>query len=181
MSNSGPDIPESERLFYKLIGPQHVTGQYLGWLNDPEVNKYLEVKKENTLEELRDYVNDAVAKKICFWAVHLKENGLHIGNIKVDPINRKHSTGELGLMMGEKSEWRKGYAKEASLAVINFCFTKLNLRKITLGIVENNVGSVTLYKNIGFITEGIYQQHGLYDGVYCNVVRMAMFNPSYKH
>lgn len=181
MSNARISNPESQRLYFKPMEMEHVTVKYLSWLNDPEINKYLEVKKENTMEALKEYVSDAVNKEIFFWAIHLKENGLHIGNIKIDPVDKKNGIGEYGILMGEKGEWRKGYAKEASMAIIDFCFTKMNLRKITLGVVENNIAAVNLYKHIGFVTEGNYRKHALYDGIYCNILRMAIFNPSYRY
>ncbi|RYF89545.1 MAG: N-acetyltransferase [Chitinophagaceae bacterium] len=172
---------ESERLIYQPMAMHHATPTYLGWLNDEEVNKYLEVKKENTLEELQVYVQDALEKKIFFWAIQLKSDGKHIGNIKIDPINYKHGTGEYGIMVGDKTEWGKGYAKEASQAIIDFCFNEMNLRKITLGVVEDNVAAVELYKKLGFTIEGTYKKHALYNGVYCNIIRMALFNPAYKY
>ena len=171
---------ESERLFYKPVDMLYATDRYVSWLNDTDVNKYLEVKKENTIEELREYIQDTLQKKVFFWAIHLKENGKHIGNIKIDPINKKHGTGEYGIMMGDKDEWGKGFAKEASNAIIDFCFNRMNLRKMTLGVVEDNVPAVKLYEKIGFITEGNYKKHALYGGVYSNILRMAIFNPSYK-
>ena len=79
---------ESERLFYKPVDMLYATDRYVSWLNDTDVNKYLEVKKENTIEELREYIQDTLQKKVFFWAIHLKENGKHIGNIKIDPINK---------------------------------------------------------------------------------------------
>jgi [ribosomal protein S5]-alanine N-acetyltransferase len=172
---------ESSRLFYQPMELKYATNEYLKWLNDPEINKYLEVKKENSISELESFINDAVKKKGFFWAIHLKENGKHIGNIKIDPVNKKHGTGEYGILMGDKNEWGKGYAKEASATIINFCFNEMNLRKMTLGVVENNTAAVKLYENMGFITEGIYKMHGIYDGSYCNILRMAMFNPLYTY
>ena len=171
---------ESARLNYKPVVIQHATKDYIGWLNDAEVNKYLEVKKENTIDELKEYIQDTVEKKIFFWALHLKKNGKHIGNIKIDPINKKHGTGEYGIMIGDKNQWGKGFAKEASFAIIDFCFNKMNLRKITLGVVEDNIQAVKLYQKIGFIIEGNFKKHAVYNGVYCNILRMAIFNPSYK-
>ena len=76
--------------------------------------------------------------KIFFWAITLKESGKHIGNIKIDPISQKHERGEYGIMMGDRSEWGKGYAREASEAVIRFCFETLKLRKVTLGVLTAN-------------------------------------------
>lgn len=170
---------ESERLLYKPMSLAHATPTYLGWLNDEEVNRYLEVSKENRLEELEAYIRHSVDHKIFFWAIHLKENGKHIGNIKIDPIHKKHGTGEYGILMGDKAQWGKGYAKEASLTVIDFCFGSMNLRKMTLGVVADNLPAVKLYENMGFITEGHYQKHAMYNGKYCDVLRMALFNPDY--
>jgi RimJ/RimL family protein N-acetyltransferase len=117
-----------------------------------------------------------IANKISFWAITLKHKGLHIGNIKIDPINYKHQIGEYGILMGDKNNWGKGYAKEASQAVISFCFETLKLRKITLGVVEDNITAVKLYQSLGFEVEGKYRMHGKYDGKYCDAIRMALFN-----
>ena len=58
----------------------------------------------------------------------------------------------------------KGYAKEASIAVINFCFTKLSLRKINLGVIANNAMALSLYRSLGFIEEGRFKKHELING-----------------
>ncbi len=106
----------------------------------------------------------------------IKESNKHIGNIKIDPINYKHGYGEYGIMMGDKTEWGKGYAKEASQTIIKFCFEILNLRKIKLGVVEANIAALELYKKLEFEIEGIYKNHCIYDGVLNNIVRMSIFN-----
>jgi len=168
---------ESERLVYKPLSTDHLSQDYVDWLNDPDVNKYLETGGNYSMDMLKDYLLEVENKEILFWAIHLKTNGLHIGNIKIDPINIRHKFGEYGILMGCKSEWGKGHAKEASLRIIDFCFNTINLRKINLGVVEDNYTALNLYKTIGFITEGVYKKHGLYQGKYCNVYRMALFNP----
>ena len=108
----------------------------------------------------------------------LKKNNFHIGNVKVDPINKFHGLGEFGIMIGEKSEWGKGYAKESTITIINYCFKKIKLRKITLGVVEDNIAAFKMYEKIGFLIEGKYKNHGFYNNKYCNMIRMAIFNPN---
>ena len=80
-------------------------------------------------------------------------------------------------MMGEKSEWNKGYAQEASLGVIDFCFKNIGLRKITLEVILNNKPAVALYKKIGFQIEGIRKKQEFHDNIYCDSYIMANFNP----
>ena len=174
-------ILETPRLILKPLNMEHLTEDYVGWLNDEEVYRYLETGGNYTFAMLKDYLAEVVKKDIYFWAIHIRENDLHIGNVKIDPINQRHGWAEYGIMMGRKSEWGKGYAKEATLKVIDFCFNELQIRKITLGVVADNSSAVNLYKKLGFELEGLYKKQGLYEGKYCDVIRMAMFNPSFKY
>lgn len=173
-------ILETERLVLKPLSLQHLTQDYVDWLNDEEVYRYLETGGDYTLEMLKDYINDVIKKDIYFWGIHLKNNNMHIGNIKIDPINLKHGLAEYGIMMGRRTEWGKGYANEATVKVIDFCFQELNVRKLTLGVVEDNTAAFALYKKLGFVIEGVYKQHGFYDDKYCDTIRMALFNPFFK-
>ena len=170
----------TKRLTLKPLSLEHLSQEYVDWLNDEEVYRYLETGGNYTIEMLKHYLKDVEKKDIYFWAIHLKNNNLHIGNIKIDPVNFKHGLAEYGIMMGRRSEWGKGYAKEASNKVINFCFQKLHIRKITLGVVADNAVAVALYKKMGFVIEGVYKKHGFYDNKYCDTFRMALFNPLFE-
>lgn len=172
------EIPtiETERLLLKPMHTKFITESYLHWMNDLDVCKFLETAIPYSEVELQDFVNSMIAKKILFWAITLKHDGSHIGNIKIDPINKKHLIGEYGILMGDRNNWGKGYAKEASKSVISYCFQSLNLRKITLGVIKDNVAAVKLYESLGFEVEGIYRMHGIYCGKYCDAIRMALFN-----
>lgn len=174
-------ILKTSRLILKPLCMEHLSDDYVGWLNDKEVYRYLETGGNYNKEMLERYLKEVVEKDIYFWAIHIKENGLHIGNVKIDPINHRHGWAEYGIMMGRKSEWGKGYAKEATLKVIDFCFNKLQIRKITLGVVADNSSAVNLYKKLGFELEGVYKKQGLYEGKFCDVVRMAIFNSSFEY
>lgn len=145
-------ILESERLIYKPLSLKHLSQDYVDWLNDPEVYQYMETRGNYTLEKLREFLKKVEKNDILFWGIHLKNSLLHIGNIKIDPVNTSHGTAEYGIMMGRKSEWGKGYAKEASLTIIDYCFKKIKLCKITLGVISNNKSAINLYKKIGFET-----------------------------
>lgn len=171
-------ILETERLILEPIGRDHCTETYLNWLNDPEVYRWLETRGSQTMSMLQEYIQQQIENKTYMWAIKIKNLNKHIGNIKVDPINIKHSLGEFGILMGDKTEWGKGYAREASLEIMNYFFTKEEpLRKITLGVVEQNKAAVKLYNNLGFEVEGKYKDHVCYGDKYYSIIRMAKFNP----
>jgi RimJ/RimL family protein N-acetyltransferase len=167
---------ESERLLYEPLSLKHLSKTYVDWLNDSRVNKYLESAGGYTIEALELFLKEQEQKQILFWAILIRSSQKHIGNIKIDPIDLPNKSGEYGIMMGDTSEWGKGYAKEASINIINYCFNELKLSKITLGVLDKNKAAIKLYKNIGFESNAIINNYGVYDGETCNAIRMVKKN-----
>ncbi len=176
MNNLNLHSLETDRLILEPISSRFCTKEYVNWLNDKEVYKYLDTGGNYTLERLADYLSAYSVNPVLFWAIIVKETSSHIGNIKIDPINKKHLIGEYGILMGDRNNWGKGFAKEASKVVIDYCFDVFGLRKITLGVIKDNIAAVKLYESLGFEQEGIYRMHGIYAGKYCDSIRMALFN-----
>src|SRR5205085_6708203 len=87
-----------------------------------------------------------------FFAIIEKSTGEHIGNIKIDSTVNPfwdHLVGEVGLLIGEKSCWGKGYGSEAIRLITSFAFEHLKLQKLTATCFAINVGS-----DIAFVTAG---------------------------
>jgi len=171
---------QSTNLIFKKLSKKHLSLDYVNWLNDPDVNTYLETRGNYTIELLEEFLNIQAQKDILFWAIHLKDSYKHIGNIKIDPINDEDNSGEYGILMGDKTNWGKGYAKEASLAIINYCFKEVKLSKITLGVIENNINAVILYKKIGFVIDEVKTNIGIYYNKLSNSLRMSLHVKNFK-
>ena len=153
--NHYSDLPvlETDRLLLKPLNKSYLSQNYVDWMNDGEVNRYLESGGDYNLKKLNEYLTEVERNPKYFWAIILKEINKHIGNIKIDPIDPDDFFGEYGIMIGDRNEWGKGIAKEASEKVINFCFNTLNLKKISLGVKKNNFSAISLYKKLGFAIE----------------------------
>ena len=158
----------------------HISETYVNLINDPELNMYLETRVNYTLDLLRSYVEEQYSNEVYFWAIHLKDSKRHIGNLKIDPIDAQANSGEYGILMGDKLNWGKGYAKEASLAIIKYCFQTLKLSKITLGVIEDNINAVMLYKKIGFTIDDVKKDAGTYNNKISNALRMSLHVKNFK-
>ncbi|WP_334111636.1 GNAT family N-acetyltransferase [Paucihalobacter sp.] len=165
---------ESERLTYKRVSSEHISEDYVSWINDSEVNRYLETRGNYTLDLLKSYIEQQYDKATFFWAIHLKDSNKYIGNIKIDPINFETKSGEYGILIGDKLNWGKGYASEATIRIINYCFDELELTKITLGVIEDNVSAVNLYKKLGFKIDEVIQGTKVYNNKISNSLRMSI-------
>jgi RimJ/RimL family protein N-acetyltransferase len=110
-----------------------------------------------------------------FLAIIAKNDNKHIGNIKLGPINRHHKYADVGIIIGDKTFWGKGYATEAIKLVVAYAFEVLKLHKLTAGAYMNNAGSVKIFKKAGFSIEGLRKRQYLYKGRYVDAVLFGIF------
>ena len=141
---------ESKRLSYEKLDSNYLSDKYVNWMNDEAVIEYIESGGNYTIEKLREYLLEQERKQILYWAIKIKVTNKHIGNIKIDPINHEEKSGVYGILIGDKNEWGKGYAFEASKEIIDYCFKKIGLEKIALGVNKENKIAIKLYKKLGF-------------------------------
>jgi len=167
---------EGDRIYLREVRPSDVNEDYYRWMNDSEVTQYLESRfYPNSLERLREYVASKLANHdIVFLAIVLKDDHRHIGNIKLEPINWIHRSAEVGIIIGDKSNWGKGYATEAIQLVVDYAFHKFNLHKITAGCYANNQGSLKAFGKAGFKVEGVRKEQFLWNGQYVDAVLLGI-------
>ena len=167
---------EGERIFLREIRLSDANRNYCCWMNDPEINQYLESRFEKwSIKKLKSYVS-AIKKNpsYVFLAIIAKNRNKHIGNIKIGPVDRVHKFADVGIIIGEKSFWGKGIATEAIRLIVRYAFNKLKLHKLTAGAYANNIGSVKAFQKAGFLIEGIRKKQYLYNGNYIDGVLLGI-------
>ena len=169
---------EGKNIYLREVRITDVNDNYYNWMNDNKVTKYLESRfypqsKESIEEYVKSINNDP---SYVFLAIIEREGDTHIGNIKLGPINWVHRIADVGIMIGEKTAWGKGYATEAIKLVTKYAFGKLNLHKLTAGCYKENIGSQRAFRKSGYIVEGIRKKHCFCNGKYTDVILMGIIN-----
>lgn len=144
---------ESARLRLRPFQAEDVDDRYVQWLNDPHINQFLESRfAEHTLESVRAYVaslwDDPTSRLYAIEA-----EGRHIGNIKLGAINLHHQHANIGLFIGDRQSWGKGYATEAIQALTEHA-VDMGLKKIIAGAYSVNPASVRAFERAGYLVEG---------------------------
>ena len=165
---------ESSRLFLKPLNTSFLSEEYLHWMNDKKIVKYMSTGGDYNLKRLNNYLEDLNENPKYFWAIILKQNHKHIGNVKIDPIDFSNKTGEYGIMIGEKTVWGQGIACESSKLALKYCFNELGLKKIFLGVIAENKRAIQSYKNIGFSEEYFKKKFHYLKGEYHDFIRMSI-------
>ena len=141
---------EGCRIYLEVLDEEKATQEYCDWLNDPEVNKYLETK-EATIDELKQYIKDKNEDPNClFLGIFLKENNKHIGNIKLEPIKFDDMRATMGILIGGKDYWGKGMGTEATKLLVDYAFNILDIREVNLGVISENKTAIRVYEKVGF-------------------------------
>ncbi|MDM3872387.1 GNAT family N-acetyltransferase [bacterium SCSIO 12696] len=160
------ELLESQRLIFRELNVGDVTQEYVDWLNDPEINQYLETRfMIQDIKSVKCFVESMLkSSENILFGVFEKQSGKHIGNIKLGPISLQHSRATIGLMVGEKTCWGRGYATEMIKAVSKYAFISLGLNKVDAGCYEENLGSKKAFLKSGYQVEGVLREHAQVDG-----------------
>lgn len=180
--NQNHGLITGERIYLRKVKESDVKSNYYRWMNDPEVTRFLENGVQRySVESLNAYVKEKNKDSSnLFLAIIINDGNQHIGNIKLGPINWTHSYGDIGIIIGEKEQWGKGYATEAISLFVKYAFNTLNLHKITAGCTELNLGSLKAFQKNGFKIEGVRKKQFFWKGRYFNGILLGLLNNNYK-
>ena len=127
--------------------------KFTEWLNDLELtinltfyNRVLNVENEKT------FLTN-LSKEHNYSIIDNKTDEL-IGNcgfVKIDNINQ---TADVGIFIGNKKYWDKGYGSEALTLLLDYGFKALNLHNIGLTVLSFNKRAIKAYEKVGFKMAG---------------------------
>lgn len=175
---SAPVLASGRAIDLRRVGDADVTSEYVLWLNDPDVNRYLETRfTSHTIDDVRAYVRaQGDAADTVFLAIIRRADGRHIGNLRVGAIDRRHGTATIALVIGDKSAWGEGCGSDAIAAATRYAFDVLGLYKLTARCYATNLGSIRAFEKAGWRREGIQRSQFVsgearVDGVWLGIQR----------
>ena len=119
-------------------------------------------------------------KKEKMFAVRLLENDELLGNIGFNSLDMVNRNGALGVFIGNSKHQRKGYGTEALKLILDYGFSFLNLRNISLKVFEYNEPAYNLYKKIGFKEVGRLRKAVEIMGKTYDVIIMDMLKEEFQ-
>jgi RimJ/RimL family protein N-acetyltransferase len=167
---------ENENIYLRNVCLEDVNDSYYQWLNDPQVNQFLETRfVVQSKAKIAEFVasKDGNADEILL-AICDKKHDLHIGNIKLGSINWYHRRAEISLLIGNKAYWGKGIATQAIQLISQFAFQTLNLNKLMAGAYKDNVGSIKAFQNCGYKIEGEVEDYVLVNNQGVALIKLGL-------
>ena len=153
------------------------------YLNDNELKRLLVnyIPYPMILEQEEKWFESLLDAKDSYnFAIEDLETGKYIGGCGINSINWLNRYVVIGIFIGDKNYWGKGYGTDALKVLVKFIFEQMNMNKIKLNVFSFNKRAIRCYEKCGFQVEGILKQELFRDGQYHDEYVMALFYEDWK-
>lgn len=154
---------------------------YIQWDHDSEFHRLADIAPAQLWSEkkLKDFVEKSDEKqgdRNFRFSIRTLADDTLIGSTGLRLLRETQGDAWLGIFIGEREYWGKGYGTDAMRLIVGYGFAELNLRRITLGLHAYNEHALKSYQKVGFQLEGRMRGEGLrdgvrYDGLYMGILR----------
>ena len=144
-----PTIKYDIRL--RALEPSDLELLYL-WENDPEVWRVSGTLSPISRERLARFIEEQNYDLYATRQMRLiiEADGTMVGSVDIFDFDPQHRRLGIGILIYQESDRRKGYAKEAINAIIEYGRNTLNLKQIWANIAADNITSIALFESCGF-------------------------------
>jgi RimJ/RimL family protein N-acetyltransferase len=108
----------------------------------------------------------------------IEADGQCIGQLALFHFDDVARTAALGITIGDKAYWGRGYGREALMLLLDYAFRLRNLRKVWLTVNGNNERAQRAYLACGFVEEGRQRAQVWSNGAYVDLVYMGVLRDS---
>jgi RimJ/RimL family protein N-acetyltransferase len=127
------------------------------WQTDPELAK---LDASETLDmTYRQYLSEYTCE-LCYpspsrheFAIETLE-GKHIGNCVYYNVNEKEGKAEIGILIGDRDYWNRGYGTETIKLLLEHIFIKTLLERVYLTTLDWNIRAQQCFIKCGFNDSG---------------------------
>jgi RimJ/RimL family protein N-acetyltransferase len=155
---------------------------WASWLNDLEVALPLgdEAYALFTAEDQARDIADITAHHDHVFTIVERATDKPIGRCLLFGLNKTDRTTEVGIFIGDKDRWGKGFGTEAMRLLLDYAFNLLNLHSVMLGVFSFNERAIRSYRSLGFKEIGRRRQARLVGPTAYDVILMDLLAEEFE-
>ncbi len=153
----------------------------LPWVNDPDVIANLIMYTPKNLQTELEFIERASKSDTeIILGIALKANDKLIGTTGLHRLDWKNRNCMFGILIGDKTEWGKGYGTETTRLMVHYAFETLGMHRVWLYVYEYNQRGIRAYEKAGFVREGILRQARYHNGRFYDVLVMGLLRSEWE-
>jgi len=114
------------------------------------------------------------------FAIRTRADDRLIGLIGLYTVFLPQREAFMGIQIGEREYWGKGYGTDALSVLLHYAFGELNLYRVSLSFLEGNERAMRSYEKCGFRYEGRERRAWAYDGRRWDEIYMGLLREEWK-
>ncbi len=117
------------------------------------------------------------------FIIEEKSTGRSVGfaSIRIQKFQRRMTSADIGLALGEKRAWKKGFGTETTRLLLDEMFHQLNLHRAEWWTYAENNASLKLAEKMGFKEDGRLREAVFFDNKFHDIVVLGMLKDEYRH
>lgn len=140
----------------------------LEWMHDENVNsKFCFDFASMTREKAMAFIANSFTDKNQHFAF-VDHNNHYLGTISLKNISVKDSNAEYAIVARTLAHGT-GVAYKATIEILQYAFYTLNLHRVYLNVLADNLRANNFYRKCGFSYEGQFKEHLFLNGQYKNL------------
>ena len=152
------------------------------WVNDPRIRTFIAAYLPQSVEEERAWIRGLHEKKDTdiVFAMVIADTNDHIGIMGLHRIDYRAGLAWTGSLIGRADLWQQGYGSEAKMAVLDYAFHTLMLRKVCTSVYAFNERSLGCQLKCGYREEGRLRQQRPHEGEYVDEIMLGVFRAGFE-
>lgn len=165
--------------------PQTIAEAFSKWSRDSEFDRLssTDLAQPRSPKKIKEWIDKELEKEHSnfYWFMirSLSDDRL-IGDIGLQVNGWNHGESFVGIGLGERETWNKGYGSDAMRIILRYAFTELNLHRVSLNVFEYNPRAIRAYEKTGFVHEGRIRQYLKRDGRRWDLVFMGILQEEWE-
>jgi RimJ/RimL family protein N-acetyltransferase len=153
------DVLNGALVRLSAVDPDEFSKAFTGWRRDSEFMRLMDAdaarvgSQKDSQKSLEKELEDQQLNQHWFTIRTLSEDKL-IGDIGLFVVSWPGRDAFVGLGIGDRDFWGRGYGTDAMKLILRYGFMEVNLRRVTLTVFEYNPRAIRSYEKAGFRHEG---------------------------
>jgi RimJ/RimL family protein N-acetyltransferase len=180
------DIFKGELVRLSAFDSAELAKAYTNWTRDSELQRLFDAGASalHSAKAGTDFFEKMLKEENPanhFFSIRKLDDDRLLGDINLDVMNEWGSRDAfVGIGVGDRNDWGKGYGTDAMKIMLRYAFTELNLRRVTLSVFEYNPRAIRSYEKVGFRHEGRLRSILLRDGKRWDMLYMGILAEDWK-
>jgi RimJ/RimL family protein N-acetyltransferase len=166
------DVPpfQADRVALRPLQLQNIHTHFR-WNNDPELNRLdsevpYEEESFGAFKTRFEQMCDTPSPSHRNFEIHARDDEQLIGVAFATNISAHNRHARIGVTIGDRDYWGRGYGRTSMELLLAFCFDALELHRVSAEVFEYHTAWRDLVEGMGFRREGVLREHLWRDGQY---------------